>query len=330
MDKILQQCLLIGLLIGAGIVGVPDPAQAANPFARPGSDPATAAGPIKPNVAKPGVAQQVFTTIAAYQRAFNRDLRRHIRAARTGGSRSPVFALLGLCFLYGIFHAAGPGHGKMVTTTYFLTRKSDWRAGAMMGSAIAAIQAFSALLIIGVLALMLDFSARWITRQAIWIEMTSYALVLGIGGVMLWRAVRGRDACGHRLGESHDCCRHPHNPTVPERFDHKELRHVVLTAAAVGLRPCTGALLLLLFTFANGLVWVGIAGTFAMAFGVAITVTLIGTGTIGLRAGAVRLIPTVSASFRTQQLLATLGAFLIIGLAVLLISGATQRIGGGL
>ena len=318
MDKILQRCLLIGLLIGAGIVGVPDPARAANPFARPGGDPATAAGPIKPNVAKPGVAQQVFTTIAAYQRAFNRDLRRHIRAARTGGSRSPIFALLGLCFLYGIFHAAGPGHGKMVTTTYFLTRKSDWRAGAMMGGAIAAIQAFSALLIIGVLALMLDFSARWITRQAIWIEMTSYALVLG------------RDACGHRLGEAHDCCRHPHNHTVPERFDRKELRHVVLTAAAVGLRPCTGALLLLLFTFANGLVWVGVAGTFAMAFGVAITVTLIGTGAIGLRAGAARLIPTVSASFRTQQLLATLGAFLIIGLAVLLISGATQRIGGGL
>ena len=104
----------------------------------------------------------------------------------------------------------------------------------------------------------------------------------------------------------------------------------MITSAAVGVRPCTGALLLLLFTFANGLAWIGVAGVFAMAFGVAITVTLIGTGAIGLRAGVGLLLPNGLTSFRVQQLVATLGALLIIGLAALLISGAAHRIGGGL
>ena len=328
MGKGLLRCLLICLSIGLGFgVALPS-AQAQDPFGRSGSEQS-----ITADQTKPGWTQRVFTTIAAYQRAFNRDLRRNIRAARTGDSWTPIWALLGLSFLYGIFHAAGPGHGKMVTTTYFLTHKSNWRAGAMMGSAIAIVQAVSAVLIVGILALVLDFSARWITRQAIWIEIASYGLVLGIGGLMLWRALRGRDACGHRLGDSHDHSHdhdHAHDHTPSERFDRKELGHLMITSAAVGVRPCTGALLLLLFTFANGLAWIGVAGVFAMAFGVAITVTLIGTGAIGLRAGVGLLLPNGLTSFRVQQLVATLGALLIIGLAALLISGAAHRIGGGL
>ncbi len=57
---------------------------------------------------------------------------------------------------------------------------------------------------------------------------------------------------------------------------------MVTTGAAVGLRPCSGAILVLLFTLANDIYPIGIAATFAMGAGVALTVSAVSLGTLGI------------------------------------------------
>ena len=92
-----------------------------------------------------------------------------------------------------------------------------------------------------------------------------------------------------------------------------EIAQVLLTGGAVGLRPCSGAILVLLFTLANGIFWVGVVSTFAMGVGVAITVSAVSLGMLGLNRGLGRL------SQRQQTLahglrkgLALTGALLIL------------------
>jgi nickel/cobalt transporter (NicO) family protein len=56
--------------------------------------------------------------------------------------------------------------------------------------------------------------------------------------------------------------------------------------AAVGLRPCSGAIIVLVFALAQGLFWAGVAATFMMGLGTAITVAAIATLAVGFRSAA--------------------------------------------
>ena len=57
---------------------------------------------------------------------------------------------------------------------------------------------------------------------------------------------------------------------------------------AVGLRPCSGAILVLVFALAQGLFWIGVASTFVMGLGTAITVAAVATFAVGARTLAAR------------------------------------------
>src|SRR5438046_8936984 len=65
-----------------------------------------------PRTAPAPPADGIIGWMFAKQAEFYRDMSRIIRAAKTDGSA--VWTLLGVSFVYGIFHAAGPGHGKAV------------------------------------------------------------------------------------------------------------------------------------------------------------------------------------------------------------------------
>src|SRR5262249_33865555 len=66
-------------------------------------------------------------------------------------------------------------------------------------------------------------------------------------------------------------------------------RKVMAVVFSVGIRPCTGAILVLVFTVTQGLFWAGVAATITMALGTAITVALLATATLGSRELALKL-----------------------------------------
>lgn len=399
--------LMIALVAGAD----PALAQGASPFGVP-RPPAPPPAPA---------ADGIVGWVLAEQARFYRSLSGLVRAAKQDGTA--VWSLLGMSFLYGIFHAAGPGHGKAVISSYMIANEETWKRGVILSFASAFLQAVVAVAVVAVAAIALNATAKTMNEAVRWIEVVSYGLIALVGARLVWvkgrgflaalaalRAERamapvaspalapagpvpaaaatvstrepalaglvhaghahhdhahdhdharghahddhdhgphdhGHDhgaacGCGHDHQHGHDhghdhahapaAAAHRHDATVksaaahdhahhdhahhdPSRHDHAHADHVhgpdcgcshgpdpkdlagpggwsrgLAAIVAVGLRPCSGAILVLVFALAQGLFWAGVGATFAMGLGTAITVAAIATVAVGAKAVATR------------------------------------------
>ncbi|OAN56004.1 ABC transporter [Paramagnetospirillum marisnigri] len=255
----------------------------------------------------------------ALQRQLTGEMRQNLAAMKETGSWEPAAAILLAAFMYGIFHAVGPGHGKVVIAGWFATRRARILHGLTASLIAAMVQAGSAIAAVLALAGLLSLAPRDVTAGAAWLEVASYALITGIGAVMVWRTLTGK-GCGHHHHDDACCGHHPpelHDIQEPETAK-TERNALFAMAAAVGFRPCSGAILVLLFTFANGLFLVGVLATLAMGLGVAITVSAIGLGALGLNRLIDRLFGQGSLGRRIRTALALAGALAItlLGMAL--------------
>jgi ABC-type nickel/cobalt efflux system permease component RcnA len=282
--------------------------------------------------------------ILARQAEFYRMLSGTIRAAKTDGSAA--YTLMGISFVYGIFHAAGPGHGKAVISSYLVANGETWRRGVVLSFASAVLQAFVAVAIVGVAAVLLNATAGQICNAERIIEMTSYALIVLIGLRLLWVKGRGFWRAASNLGRplhavgaavtpphghdrhhhAHDHAHHHHDhegdvsawghahgPEPEDLAGPGGWRRGLSAIVAVGLRPCSGAIIVLVFALAQGLFWAGVAATFMMGLGTAITVAAIATMAVWARAAAARLAGTRSG----YGMLAMRGIEVVAAVAVL-------------
>ena len=243
------------------------------------------------------------------QAEFYRMLSGAIRAAKADGSAA--WGLMGISFAYGVFHAAGPGHGKAVISSYLVANDETWRRGIALSFASAILQAFTAIAIVAIAAVLLGVTAHVIGNTVRAIEIVSYALIVLIGlqlfwvkGRAFWHLLRPR-ARGHHHdhhhGHEHDRAHehdhddeahawgHAHAPEPSELKGPHWLRRGLSAIVAVGLRPCSGAIIVLVFALAQGLFWIGVASTFVMGFGTAITVAIVATIAVAARGFAGRL-----------------------------------------
>lgn len=295
----------------------------------------------------PDWLSDIVGQVVIIQTKLNRQMTATLRSAKTGDAWWPGLTIIALSFAYGVFHAAGPGHGKMVTTTYFLSRDAGWKQGVAMGSLIAGVQATTAIVLVGSLTLILNLGPAAITQNGLILEAISYALIAGLGMVMCLRILQGRDDCcdhgGHDHDHSHNHDHHDHSPEQPHDHHHDHHHHddapsheqdaarksrwqMIAGGIVVGLRPCTGSILVLLFTLANGLFLIGIASAFAMAAGVALTISLIGLAAIGIRTGTQHMFSlseTTSGLLRRGVGLGGAGLITLFGV-MLLLSSARQ------
>lgn len=264
----------------------------------------------------------LFGWIAAFQSGFYLQLSSAIRAVKT--DMAALWLLAGLSFAYGVFHAAGPGHGKAVIASYLVATGEGFRRGVALSAVAALAQAVCAVALVGLFAIALKATSMAIAGATWWLEAASYAAVLAVGLLLLWRkgggvlrVLRGQPA--HVHGPD---CAHGHgvDPRIAEgRVDWRQAGAAVL---AIGLRPCTGAIVTLVFALGQGIFWAGVAATFAMAVGTAATVAVIAALAVGAKATALRLAstrPGVGAALVTG--LEALAAALIVALGVLLLGG---------
>lgn len=271
--------------------------------------PPAAAGPDLPEPLR-SLAQWGF----ALQRELNGQMRTHLAEFRDSGAWEPALALMLAAFLYGVFHAIGPGHGKVVIGSWFATRRARIAHGLAACGISALVQAASAVAAVALLAGALSLAPRQVLAQAAWLEVGSYGLIAVMGLVMAWNTLRGHHSCGHaHCGHDHHHHHHHHGADDGRRT-------LFGMAAAIGFRPCSGAILVLLFTLANGMFWLGILATLAMAVGVALTVSGIGLSALGLN----RLLG-LGGGERLRKTLALAGAAAVTLLGVTLLLGAWQN-----
>jgi nickel/cobalt exporter len=265
------------------------------------------------------------------QSEFYREMSSTIRAAKSDGSA--VWTLLAISFAYGIFHAAGPGHGKAVISSYLVANQETARRGIVLSFASALMQSLVAVAIVAVCAWLLNATAKTMCGAEKAIEIGSYALIAAFGARLVWtkgggfiRALQApqltpamalaaaahREHSGHdhnhdhhghshshahaqlahhdhdhdhdrdhgHDGHAHDHvhdehCGHSHGPDPSELAGPGGWRRGFGAIFAVGVRPCSGAILVLVFALAQGMFWAGIAATFVMGIGTAITVATI-------------------------------------------------------
>ncbi len=223
--------------------------------------------------------------IKARQRAFYGKMSRAMADIKRGSAVTAALTLMGLSFAYGVLHAAGPGHGKAVVSAWMLANERQLRRGVMISFLAALIQAMTAIVLVSVLLLTVDAAARTAKSMAQGLEAASYLLIALTGVWLIWQALRPRlvaaPAVAH-LHEHHhhdhgpDCgCGHAHMPSAAELAGPVSFWKAASIAFAVGIRPCTGGILVLLFSSVLGLYWVGVASTLVMALGTAITVSAI-------------------------------------------------------
>lgn len=267
----------------------------------------------------------VIGWILAKQSEFYREMSTTIRAAKSDGSA--VWTLLGISFAYGIFHAAGPGHGKAVISSYLVANEETARRGIVLSFASAFLQALVAVAIVAVFAWLLSSTAKTMCSAEKAIEVVSYALIAAFGARLVWtkgagfmRALQAKPAMAavhqhdhhhdhdhqhhhdHHHGHSHDHgrshgdghvhdehCGHSHGPTPDQLAGPGGWQRGLGTIFAVGMRPCSGAILVLVFSLAQGLFLAGIAATFVMGLGTAITVATIAIIAVSAKGLARRL-----------------------------------------
>jgi nickel/cobalt transporter (NicO) family protein len=291
--------------------------------------PASAWAALVPGGAAPapgGDLPEPLRTLAAWgfalQRRLTGELRDQLAVMKETGSWEPAAAIILAAFLYGVFHAVGPGHGKVVIGGWFATRRARIMHGLAASLIAAMVQAGSAILAVGLLAGVLSLAPRAITAGTAWLELGSFAMIAGIGALMTWRTLTGK-GCGHDHGHQehghhhHDgtCCGHHHQDDKTER------KALFTMAAAVGLRPCSGAILVLLFCFANGMIAIGVLATLAMGLGVAATVTAIGLGALGLNRLVEEGLGGSSLGGRIRLALALAGSLAITLVGVVMLIG---------
>jgi len=237
--------------------------------------------------------------IKAQQRAFYGKMSAALTTMKRGSAWSAALTLMALSFAYGILHAAGPGHGKAVVSAWLLANERQLRRGVMISFMAAFFQAMTAIVLVSALLLTVSAAASTAKSMAIALEAASYGLIALTGVWLIWQALRPRlavaalpveiqdkhhhhldshDHHGHDHDHDHgpDCgCGHAHMPSANQLAEPVNLWKAIGIAFAVGIRPCTGGILVLLFSSALGLYWAGIAATLAMALGTAITVSII-------------------------------------------------------
>ncbi len=268
-----------------------------------------------------------FDTLAAFaagqQREAQNALARGLRALKTGEAGA-LAAVLGIAFAYGVFHAAGPGHGKVLIGGFGLARP----VGALRLSLLALLsslaQATTAVLLVFTGVLVLDWTRERMVDVAEGVMApVSYAAIMAIGLWLAWRGARhlaparAPDPDHHAHDDhSHDAhCGHSHGPTPAEIAAVTGWRDAALLIGGIAMRPCSGALFLLVITVSMGVPAAGILGTYAMGLGTAAITVAVALGSVWFRQGLARALDGSAARLALATL--ELAAGLVVAAAAL-------------
>jgi nickel/cobalt exporter len=294
-----------------------------------------------------GAGTGIVGWIIAKQIEFERLLSGAVRAVRT--DNRAFWSLAGLSFAYGVFHAAGPGHGKAVVASYMLANERALRRGLVISFLAALLQGVVAIAIVGGLDVILHATAAKMRDAAHFVEIGSFAGIAVLGAWLVWRKGRAFLAVcrapavslafagggGSKIaGEAVDAdadhvhdenCGHFHMPD-PSALGGAGFswREAALTILAAGSRPCSGAIIVLVFALAQGLFLAGVASTFAMALGTAITTGALAALAVLAKGVALRFTGTTSPrGVLISRGLELAAAFLVMFLGVALCLGYT-------
>jgi ABC-type nickel/cobalt efflux system permease component RcnA/ABC-type uncharacterized transport system substrate-binding protein len=305
-------------------------------------------GASAPAAKTPGALQRTGQWVMQQQAWAHREMESAVRRFRSADPFSAALLLAAISFVYGVLHAAGPGHGKAVISSYVLADGQTVRRGIALSFLAALIQALSAVVLVAVLIVLLRSTGLHMRAMEAWLETLSWGLVALVGVWLIYYQLRtarapahahagghAGDHGHHHHGHAHHGHHHTHHhdtsceacahlPAASELKGDWSWRRAFALAFAVGIRPCTGAILVLVFAIGQGLWWAGVFSTLAMALGTAITVSVLAAMAVGFRELAARVAGSGSSKWagRVQMAAGLGGAGLVLVLGTAFFVGS--------
>jgi nickel/cobalt exporter len=282
--------------------------------------------------------QGIAGWILAQEAGFYRLLSGAIRGAKESGTAA--WGLVAMSLAYGVFHAAGPGHGKAVIASYMLANERALKRGLAIAFAAAALQGFSAVAVVGISAIIVKATAQHMTAAVNLVEIVSYAGISALGIMLVYvkstallsvlrpaggkpaPAFAAHDCCG--AGHDHGSgCGHMHAPDPATLGNGFSWHGSLLTITAAGLRPCSGAILVLVFALSQGIFKAGVYAAVAMSLGTAITTAALASAAVLVKNMSIRFAKADSRrALIAGRVLETLAALAVLGLGLALLLGA--------
>lgn len=277
-----------------------------------------------------GAGEALLRWVAGAQHLAQDRLAGAVRALRAG-QPGAVAGLMGICLAYGALHAVGPGHGKALIGGYGLARRVDFVRLAALALGASLAQAAVAVGLVYAVVGLLGLGRDAVTAAgAGWVTALGNAMVAGLGLWLLLRGAAGLRRLGagqthghtHTHDHDHDCaragCGHAHGPSLEAAAQVHSLRDAALLVAGIALRPCTGALFLLVLTWQFGIGGAGVAGAFAMGLGTALVTIAVAGLAVWSREGALAALPGAGLA-RALPLIEAVAGAVILAAALLLL-----------
>jgi len=241
---------------------------------------------------------QILLNSAAWQKTINQQLSSLLRQVAENPTRAG-WSLLSFSFIYGVLHALGPGHGKVVITTWLATHPSRLKSSLKLTFAASLLQGLVAIALVVVVLVILQLPSRQLHMSSFWLEKGSYLLVGVLGLMLTLRALKKLRSVLRRPGFTaftphhvHDAkcgCGHQHLPTEKQLAAGEDWRARLMIVLSMGMRPCSGAIMVLLFSKVIGVFNWGMLSALAMAAGTSITISALALLVHSFRTFAVRV-----------------------------------------
>ena len=248
--------------------------EAPNPFTARGARPRTGLFTRLTS----GPSAFLFSIMAPVQKTLNDSMAAMTRALAGSRSLRGLLLVAALALAYGIFHAAGPGHGKTIVSSFFLANEAKLRHSFAIGYLVAAVHALSALAVVLIVYYLIrGIFAAGIESANHYIQLATFAVIAAIGLVMLVRRIAGH---GHSHGHSHDA-----DPGAG-----LTTRNLVGIAVPAGVIPCPGAVAVILFALSLHMLAVSVLAVSAISIGMGTTISATGAIVILVKRGAISAI----------------------------------------
>jgi len=288
---------------------------------------------------------QILLQSVSWQKELHQQMTQLLQQVKTAPEQAGGMLVL-FSLAYGVLHALGPGHGKVVITTFLATHPARLKTTLRLTLLASLLQGSVAIVLVTLMLVVLQTSSRQLHLSSYWLEKGSYLLVIGLG---VWIGVRALKALRRQLRprspmkihalradhqhDAHCGCGHAHLPDAQQVAGAVSLKTQLLLVASMGLRPCSGAIMMLLFSRVIGVYLWGVLSAAVMALGTALTISAIGLLVQRSRTLALRLdgeSRAASTAALAMPVLALVGSALLIAAGLALWQSATPGIGGGL
>ncbi|MCK4642380.1 hypothetical protein KAU32_01960 [bacterium] len=252
----------------------------------------------------PTFVRKIVETIAPVQKKINDKIAILARKIKDDKSPKTIIIILLLSFLYGVIHAVGPGHGKTLIFSYFLSEDGSIRKGILTGGSIGVLHSISSIIVVLLMYFLLKaaffHSIQNVERI---IKLISYGVIALIGFALLVRFALKKRSVKESTAD----------------IEHESQKSVLPLIIAIGIIPCTGGILIMIFCVSIGLLLLGVAAVLSMGIGMGLTISLVGVATVLSKKSALKLASSQSKTMNLlQKILEIIGALFILAIGSLL------------